>query len=84
MLDAYILMALEDHFFHADPHPGNLLTDTGKAPGFLDAGQVGRLDTETVAAFTDMLLALVHRDTDALVDAYLRLSMTEEASTCAP
>ncbi|NTV51759.1 MAG: hypothetical protein HGA76_01915 [Candidatus Firestonebacteria bacterium] len=78
LVDAYILMALEDHFFHADPHPGNLLFDTQKRLVFLDAGQVGRLDTETVSAFTDMLLALVAQDTDALVDAYLRLSTTEE------
>jgi ubiquinone biosynthesis protein len=78
LVDAYILMALEDHFFHADPHPGNLLLDTKKRLVFLDAGQVGRLDTETVSAFTDMLLALIGQDTDALVDAYLRLSTSAE------
>jgi ubiquinone biosynthesis protein len=78
LIDAYILMALEDNFFHADPHPGNLLFDTKKRLVFLDAGQVGRLDTETVRAFTDMLMALVSQDTDALVDAYLRLSTTSE------
>jgi ubiquinone biosynthesis protein len=78
LIDAYILMALEDHFFHADPHPGNLLIDTQKRLVFLDAGQVGRLDTETVNAFTDMLLALIEQDTDALVEAYLRLSTTTE------
>ncbi len=78
LVDAYILMALEDRFFHADPHPGNLIYDKNKQLVFIDSGQVGRLDTETVAAFTDMLLALVNRDIDDLVDAYLRLSMTDE------
>jgi ubiquinone biosynthesis protein len=78
LVDAYILMALEDHFFHADPHPGNLLLDKKKKLVFIDSGQVGRLDSETVTAFTDMLLALVTQNTDDLVDAYLRLSMTDE------
>jgi ubiquinone biosynthesis protein len=78
LLDAYILMALEDHFFHADPHPGNLLLDQNRRLVFLDAGQVGRLDGETVQAFTDMLMALVGQDTDDLVDAYLRLSTASE------
>lgn len=78
LIDAYLYMALEDRFFHADPHGGNfLLTPAGKL-AFFDAGQVGRLDGETVAAFTDMLLALSHQDTEALVDAYLHLGTAEE------
>ncbi|MBN1595899.1 AarF/ABC1/UbiB kinase family protein, partial [candidate division FCPU426 bacterium] len=78
LFEAYICMTLEDRFFHADPHAGNfILTQDGRL-AFLDAGQVGRLDSETVAAFTDMLLALVGADTDSLVDAYLRLGTAEE------
>jgi len=79
LIDAYILMALEDRFFHADPHPGNLLLDAEERLAFLDAGQVGRLDTETMSAFTDMLLALVNQDTDGVVDAYLGLGAAEDA-----
>lgn len=78
LIDGYIFMALEDRFFHADPHPGNLLLDSQDRLVFLDAGQVGRLDSETVAAFTDMLLALVDQDTEAVVDAYLRLGTVDE------
>ena len=78
LIDAYTLMALEDHFFHADPHPGNLLLDPDGSLVFLDSGQVGRLDDETVAAFTDMLLALVNRDTAGVVEAYLDLGTAED------
>ncbi len=77
LLRGYVLMALEDRFFHADPHPGNLLVDSRQRIVFLDAGQVGRLDQETVVAFSDMLLGLIHQDTEALVDAYLGLGTTE-------
>lgn len=81
LIDGYIHMALEDRFFHADPHPGNFLLDAGGRIAFLDVGQVGRLDRETVLGFTDMLMALVERDTDAVVEAYLRLgSMSEDGS----
>lgn len=78
LIDAYILMALEDRFFHADPHPGNLLLDAEERLVFLDAGQVGRLDGETVSAFTDMMLALVERDTDRVVEAYLTMGTIED------
>ncbi|MCD4813692.1 AarF/ABC1/UbiB kinase family protein [bacterium] len=78
LFDGYILMTLEDCFFHADPHAGNFILAKDNALVFLDAGQVGRLDNETVAAFTDMLLALEEQDVDNLVDAYLRLGTVEE------
>lgn len=79
LIDAYILMSLQDRFFHADPHPGNFLLDAQDRLVFLDLGQVGRLDRETVAAFTEMLLALVKQDTEGVADAYLQLSVPEES-----
>jgi ubiquinone biosynthesis protein len=79
LIDGYILMALQDRFFHADPHPGNFLLDAQGRLVFLDLGQVGRLDRETVAAFTEMLLALVKQDTEGVADAYLQLSVQEES-----
>ncbi len=79
LIDAYILMSLQDRFFHADPHPGNFLVDAQGRLVFLDLGQVGRLDRETVAAFTEMLLALVKQDTEGVADAYLQLSVPEES-----
>jgi ubiquinone biosynthesis protein len=79
LIDAFFLMILEDRFFQADPHAGNFILDREARIGFIDAGQVGRLDQETSGAFTDMLLALVNADTDSLVDAYLRLGTATEA-----
>ena len=77
--DVYIKMVLADKFFHADAHAGNFLIDKENRLVFIDAGQVGRLDQETVNSFTDMLLALINNDTDTLVDAYLRLGMADES-----
>jgi ubiquinone biosynthesis protein len=46
---AVMKMIFEDGFFHADPHPGNILiSGTPESPviGFIDLGMVGRLSPE--------------------------------------
>ena len=39
-------MIFRDAFYHADPHPGNLMLMPGGVVGVLDCGMVGRLDEE--------------------------------------
>jgi len=67
-------MIFRDGFYHADPHPGNLLVLAGSVIGVLDCGMVGRLDENTRDAFTTMLLAAIIRDTGQLTDRLLRLA----------
>jgi ubiquinone biosynthesis protein len=67
-----IKMIFEDGFFHADPHPGNiLLFGTPEHPkiGLVDLGMVGRLSPEMRAKTIDMMIAAVRTDYDALADA---------------
>lgn len=40
---AVLKMILEDGFFHADPHPGNMLAMAHNRVGFIDFGMVGHL-----------------------------------------
>jgi ubiquinone biosynthesis protein len=42
-MKAIVKQILEDGFFHADPHPGNLLIVDGDTMSLLDWGMVGRL-----------------------------------------
>ncbi|MCK5019509.1 MAG: AarF/ABC1/UbiB kinase family protein, partial [Candidatus Peribacteraceae bacterium] len=42
--ESVLKQILEDGFFHADPHPGNLLIMPGGVLGVLDYGIVGRLE----------------------------------------
>ena len=42
--DNYIKQAIDDGFFHADPHPDNLFINEGKIV-YLDFGMVGKLNT---------------------------------------
>jgi ubiquinone biosynthesis protein len=67
-----IKMIFEDGFFHADPHPGNILIGgTPEAPvlGLIDLGMVGRLSPEMRDKTVDMMVAAVREDHLALADA---------------
>ena len=67
-----IKMIFEDGFFHADPHPGNILiSGTPEHPriGMVDLGMVGRLTPEVRAKTIDMMIAAIRNDHGALADA---------------
>lgn len=67
-----IKMIFEDGFFHADPHPGNiLLFGDPEQPkvGFVDLGMVGRLSPEMRDKTVDMMVAAIRQDHIALADA---------------
>ncbi len=67
-----IKMIFEDGFFHADPHPGNILIsgdpDTPTI-GLIDLGMVGRLSPEMRDKTLDLMIAAVRQDHLAVADA---------------
>ena len=63
----YMKMIFTHGFFHADPHPGNIVLLPGNVIGLLDFGMVGRLDERLRENIEDMLLAIVQHDTPLLV-----------------
>lgn len=69
-----IKMIFEDGFFHADPHPGNVIilpnSDWSNAViGLIDLGMVGRLSPELRDRTVDLMLAAVRKDSYAVADA---------------
>lgn len=70
-------MLLEDGFFHADLHPGNLFIESTTRIGLIDFGMVGVIDEESRAGLEQMLMALVQRDSEGMVDALLALGMAD-------
>ena len=67
-----IKMIFEDGFFHADPHPGNiLLSGEPDKPviGLIDLGMVGRLSPEMRDRTIDLMIAAVRQDHLAIADA---------------
>jgi ubiquinone biosynthesis protein len=65
----YMEMIFRDAFYHADPHPGNLMLLPNGVVGVLDCGMVQRLDDQLREAIEDLLLAAVRGDPQAVTDA---------------
>jgi ubiquinone biosynthesis protein len=67
-----IKMIFEDGFFHADPHPGNvIIMGPNEAPvvGMIDLGMVGRLSPELRDRTVDLMVAAVRKDMVGVADA---------------
>lgn len=76
-LNAAIKQILEDGFFHADPHPGNLLVEDGRRLCLLDWGMVGRLSVRDRYELMDLIKSVVEKDSEGLVDSLLLLTKGE-------
>ncbi len=71
--NAYFKQMLEDGFFHADPHPANILImDDGKI-AFLDFGIVGKIDKTAIKSVIDTFEGLMTKDFRKLADQYVNL-----------
>ncbi|MCR5560019.1 MAG: AarF/ABC1/UbiB kinase family protein, partial [Schwartzia sp.] len=57
----YVKQMVEDGYFHADPHPGNIWIRNGKIV-WLDLGMMGRLSTQDRAALRKAVFALANQD----------------------
>jgi ubiquinone biosynthesis protein len=69
----FLEMIFRDGFYHADPHPGNLLFLPGGVIGMLDCGMVGRLDDTLREEIEDLLLAIIARDAARLTALITRI-----------
>ncbi|MCL4456143.1 MAG: AarF/UbiB family protein [Nitrospirae bacterium] len=77
-IDAYFKQILEDGFFHADPHPGNIFVMPAGMIAFLDFGIVGRVSEELKETMANTFLALIGKNFDALIDQYIELGIVPE------
>lgn len=71
-----IKMIFEDGFFHADPHPGNImLLGSQSAPviGLLDLGLVGHLTVPMRDRALDLMVAAAREDFSGVADALYAL-----------
>ncbi len=55
-------------FFHADPHPGNVLVLADGSTGLLDFGMVGRLTPKLQDILLQMILAIAANDAEGFTD----------------
>ncbi len=86
LFTSYFQQVFADHFFHADPHPGNLFVHphpNGQTPNgnrdfdlvFVDFGMVGHITPRTRAGLRELLLGVGSKDATRLVQAYKSLGV---------
>jgi len=68
---AVLKMIVQDGFFHADPHPGNVFYLSDNRVAFIDFGMVGRLSERRREELLQLLLGLVERNPQAVADVLL-------------
>jgi ubiquinone biosynthesis protein len=66
--EVFVQMIFRDGFYHADPHPGNILAMGKGRVGILDAGMVGRIDDELRERIVEIVLAAADHDAPRLAD----------------
>jgi len=66
-------------FFHADPHPGNILVQKGNVLCFLDFGMMGHLDRSFRDRLAELFILLMNYDVNGIVNQlrYMNI-LTEE------
>lgn len=75
---AFLEQVFVDGFFHADPHPGNILITPEEEIGLIDVGQVGRLDSESKTGALRLLIAFQHQDTRRFAEEVVALGIARE------
>ena len=68
----------EFHFFHADPHPGNIFVLRNNVIAPVDFGMTGFIDEETAGHISSIFVAVVQKDVDMLVSKLQKIGLAEE------
>ena len=74
LVRSYLKQLLEDGFFHADPHPGNLLVLDSGHLAFFDFGMVGRITSKLQSQMIDAFFHVVARDVHGLGQDIINLN----------
>ncbi|MDN4508096.1 AarF/ABC1/UbiB kinase family protein [Gordonibacter sp. RACS_AR49] len=77
ILDNYATQILDHGFFHADPHPGNLLIRNGKVV-YIDLGIMGRLSPHDRAGFGNIIQAVGMQSATELKTALMSFAIAKD------
>ena len=75
ILDNYVHQVLDVGTFHGDPHQGNIMVAHG-VPTWIDFGMIGRITDQDVNLLQSLIMSLIERDMDALVNAIMSMGAT--------
>ncbi|KAI3957076.1 hypothetical protein MKW92_016140 [Papaver armeniacum] len=69
----YLKQLLDTGFFHADPHPGNMIRTPDGKLAILDFGLVTKLTDDQKYGMIEAIAHLIHRDYGAIVKDFVKL-----------
>lgn len=76
----YLRQLLEDGFFHADPHPGNMRIMADGRVGIFDFGMVGRVDPLLKQSMVNSFMHVVKREYRLVVDDFVEMGFLDPAA----
>ncbi|BDA72697.1 hypothetical protein RIVM261_009960 [Rivularia sp. IAM M-261] len=71
--EAYLHQLLDNGFFHADPHPGNIAVSPEGALIFYDFGMMGRIKSNVREGLMETLFGIASKDGDRVVQSLIDL-----------
>ncbi|KAE8772418.1 hypothetical protein D1007_55630 [Hordeum vulgare] len=80
----YLKQLLDTGFFHADPHPGNMIRTPDGKLCILDFGLVTKLTDDQKYGMIEAIAHLIHRDYDAIVKDFVKLGFIPEGVNLDP
>jgi predicted unusual protein kinase regulating ubiquinone biosynthesis (AarF/ABC1/UbiB family) len=81
---AYLQQLLNDGFFHADPHPGNIAVAADGTLIFYDFGMMGQVRTDTREKLLDMFFGVAQKDANQVVAALVQLGALSDVDDMGP
>ena len=73
--DFFFTQIFDYGYFHADPHPGNIMLSPDGRIILLDFGLIGRIDETSRDILSALLIAIVEKDVNKTVEIFLNLGV---------
>ena len=77
-MDVYLTQIFEFGFFHADPHPGNVLVRPDGTLVLIDFGMVGKLTKQQKYAFAGVFIGMARQDARSMALNFRRLALSSD------
>jgi predicted unusual protein kinase regulating ubiquinone biosynthesis (AarF/ABC1/UbiB family) len=81
---AYLQQLLNDGFFHADPHPGNIAVNLDGSLIFYDFGMMGQVQPMTRDGLMRTFMGVAQRDADLVMTSLIDLGALSEVDDMGP
>ncbi len=76
---SYFKQIMIDGFFHADPHPGNMMIMDNNVLCYIDEGMMGILDDDFREELAELILLLLSRNIDNIINQLIYMDILTPA-----